>query len=182
MGPGPITIAQVAQLYPYDNTLRAVRITGKQLRDYLEFSSRYYKTIASPTSPLETDPTIPGYNFDIVSGVDYAIDVSKPVGLRVTKLEYKGVPVRDTDTFTMALNNYRQTGGGGYAMLSGAPVVYDKQQEIRQLLIDEAKRRGVLRQSDYFTQNWTLVYGPGLEIHQGGAAAVPRLGALPIVQ
>jgi len=182
MGPGPITIAQVAQLYPYDNTLRAVRITGKQLRDYLEFSSRYYKTIASPTSPLETEAEIPGYNFDIVSGVDYAIDVSRPVGLRVTKLDYKGVPVRDSDTFTMALNNYRQTGGGGYAMLSGAPVVYDKQQEIRQLLIDEVMRHGAIHQADYFTQNWTLVRGPGLEIHQGGAAAVPRLGALPAVQ
>jgi 2',3'-cyclic-nucleotide 2'-phosphodiesterase (5'-nucleotidase family) len=182
MGPGPITIAQVAQLYPYDNTLRAVRVTGKQLRDYLEFSSRYYRTIASPTSPLETDPTIPGYNFDIVSGVDYTIDISKPVGLRVTKLEYKGAPVRDSDTFTMALNNYRQTGGGGYAMLSGAPVVYDKQQEIRQLLIDEVKRQGVMHEADYFTQNWSLVHGPGLEIHQGGAARVPRLGALPAAQ
>lgn len=182
MGPGAITIAQVAQLYPYDNTLRAVRITGRQLRDYLEFSSRYYKSIASPTSPLETEPGVPGYNFDIVSGVDYAVDVSRPVGLRVTRLDYKGAPVRDTDTFTMALNNYRQTGGGGYAMLSGAPVVYDKQQEIRQLLIDEVKRRGVMRQADYFTQNWTLVRGPGLEIHQGGGAGVPRLGALPAVQ
>ncbi|MEO8910403.1 MAG: 5'-nucleotidase C-terminal domain-containing protein [Gemmatimonadaceae bacterium] len=182
MGPGPITIAQVAQIYPYDNTLRAVRVTGRQLRDYIEFSSRYYRTIPSPTSPLETDPTVPGYNFDIVSGVDYEIDLSRPVGLRVTRLDYKGAPVRDTDTFTMALNNYRQTGGGGYAMLSGAPVVYDKQQEIRQLLIDEVKRRGVIRQADYFTENWKLVRGPGLEIHQGGAAGVPRLGALPTVQ
>ena len=75
MGPGPITIAQVAQLYPYDNTLRAVRISGKQLRDYLEFSSRYYRTPASGTARLEADPQIPGYNFDIVSGVDYVIDV-----------------------------------------------------------------------------------------------------------
>jgi 2',3'-cyclic-nucleotide 2'-phosphodiesterase / 3'-nucleotidase / 5'-nucleotidase len=181
LGPGSITIAQVAQLYPYDNTLRAVRITGRQLRDYLEFSSRYYQTTSSPTSHLETNPNIPGYNFDIVSGVDYTLDVSKPVGLRVTQLSYKGKPVTDTDTFTMALNNYRQTGGGGYAMLSGAPVVYDKQQEIRQLLIDEVRSRGTLRQSDYFTQNWTLVRGPGLEIHQGGAR-VPLAGALPSVQ
>ncbi|MDP9205130.1 MAG: 5'-nucleotidase C-terminal domain-containing protein [Gemmatimonadota bacterium] len=159
MGPGAITIAQVAQLYPYDNTLRAVRITGKQLRDYLEFSSRHYRTPASATARLETDPQIPGYNFDIVSGVDYVIDVSKPIGSRIIRLESKGLRIRDTDTFTMALNNYRQTGGGGYAMLSGAPVVYDKQQEIRQLLIDEVKRRGVLRQSDYFTPNWSLVRG-----------------------
>src|SRR4051812_2127780 len=159
LAPGPITIAQVAQLYPYDNTLRAVRITGRQLRDYLEFSSRYYRTVASPAAPLETDPQIPGYNFDIVSGVDYVMDVSRPVGTRITRLEYKGRPVADNDSFTMALNNYRQTGGGGYAMLSGAPVVYDKQQEIRQLLIDEVKSRGIVRQSDYFTPNWTLVRG-----------------------
>jgi 2',3'-cyclic-nucleotide 2'-phosphodiesterase (5'-nucleotidase family) len=180
MGMGPITIAQVAQLYPYDNTLRAVRITGKQLRDYLEFSSRYYRTLPSPTEPLETDPQVPGYNFDIVSGVDYAIDVSKPVGYRVTRLDYRGAPVRDTDTFTMALNNYRQTGGGGYAMLSGAPVVYDKQQEIRQLLIDEVKRRGVLKQEDYFTPNWQLVRGPGLEINDRPPGT--QIRTLPIVQ
>jgi 2',3'-cyclic-nucleotide 2'-phosphodiesterase (5'-nucleotidase family) len=181
MGLGPITIAQVAQLYPYDNTLRAVRITGKQLRDYLEFSSRYYKTILSPTAPLETDPEVPAYNFDIVSGVDYALDVSKPVGFRLTRLDYKGAPVRDTDTFTMALNNYRQTGGGGYSMLSGAPVVYDKQQEIRQLLIDEVKRRGVLKQEDYFRPNWQLVRGPGLELNDRGGPQ-PQIRALPVVQ
>jgi 2',3'-cyclic-nucleotide 2'-phosphodiesterase (5'-nucleotidase family) len=156
LSPGPITIARVAQLYPYDNTLRAVRITGKQLRDYLEFSSRYYRTSSSPTAPLETDPQIPGYNFDIVSGVDYEIDVSRPMGSRVTRLEYKGKAVAANDSFTMALNNYRQTGGGGYAMLSGAPVVYDKQQEIRQLLIDEVRSRGVLRRADYFVPNWRL--------------------------
>ncbi|HUQ99832.1 MAG TPA: 5'-nucleotidase C-terminal domain-containing protein [Gemmatimonadaceae bacterium] len=159
LGPGPVTIAQVAQLYPYENTLRAVRITGKQLRDYLEFSSRYYRTPSSPGSPLEPDPQIPGYNFDVVSGVDYVMDVSRPIGSRITRLDYKGTPVRDTDTFTMALNNYRQTGGGGYAMLSGAPVVYDGQTEIRQLLIDEVKARGELKTADYFRQNWTLSRG-----------------------
>jgi 2',3'-cyclic-nucleotide 2'-phosphodiesterase (5'-nucleotidase family) len=162
LGPGPITIAQVAQLYPYDNTLRAVRISGKQLRDYLEFSSRYYRTPASLNAALETDPQIPGYNFDIVSGVNYVMDVSRPSGSRITRLDYKGMPVHDTDSLTMALNNYRQTGGGGYAMLRGAPVVYDKQQEIRQLLIDEVKQRGVVRQSDYFTPNWRLVRGSGV--------------------
>ncbi len=156
LGPGPITIAQVAQLYPYENTLRAVRITGKQLRDYLEFSARYWRTATSPTEALQADPEIPGYNFDIVSGVDYVIDVSRPIGSRITRLDYRGAPVRDSDSFTMALNNYRQTGGGGYAMLRGAPVVYDGQTEIRQLLIDEVKRRGELRAADYFRQNWTL--------------------------
>jgi 5'-nucleotidase len=56
----------------------------------------------------------------------------------------------------MALNNYRQTGGGGYAMLADAPVVDDRQQEIRQLLIDDVQRRGTIRPEDYFERNWEL--------------------------
>jgi len=155
-GPGPITIAQVAQLYPYENTLRSVRITGKQLRDYLEFSARYWRTPASATATLQADPEIPGYNFDIVSGVDYVIDPSRPIGSRITRLDYKGVPVRDTDSFTMALNNYRQTGGGGYAMLRGAPVVYQGDTEIRQLLIEEVRTRRQLKSADYFAENWRI--------------------------
>jgi len=165
-GPGPITIAQVAQLYPYENTLRSVRITGKQLRDYLEFSARYWRTPASATAPLQADPEIPGYNFDIVSGVDYALDPTRPIGSRITRLDYKGAPVRDTDSFTMALNNYRQGGGGGYAMLRGAPVVYQGDTEIRQLLIDEVKNRRALRSADYFVQNW----------------GIARNGATPVVR
>ncbi|MDB4885478.1 MAG: cpdB, partial [Gemmatimonadetes bacterium] len=151
---GPITAARLQALYPYDNTLRAVRLTGMQLREYLEQSARYYRSDAS--GAVTVDPSIPGFNFDIVSGVDYTLDVSRPIGARVTRLVFKGRPVTDTDTFTMALNNYRQTGGGGYGMLAGAPVVYDKQQEIRQLLIDEVRRAGTLRPADYFTPNWRI--------------------------
>jgi 2',3'-cyclic-nucleotide 2'-phosphodiesterase/3'-nucleotidase/5'-nucleotidase len=154
---GPITVAEVARLYPYDNTLRAVRITGRQLRDYLEFSARYYRTAGTPeaaTSP--TDPSVPGYNFDIIAGADYTLDISRPIGSRITRLQVKGRDVTDADRFTMALNNYRQTGGGGYAMLRGAPVVYDKQEEIRDLLIAEVRRRGTLRPEDFARRNWTL--------------------------
>jgi len=50
-----------------------------------------------------------------------------------------------------------QSGGGGFAMLRGAPVVYDRQQEIRQLLIDEVRAKGTLRPSDYFHPNWRIV-------------------------
>ena len=151
---GPISAARLQALYPYDNTLRAIRITGAQLRAYLEQSARYYTT--SPTGVVGVNPGIPGFNFDIVSGVNYVLDVSRPVGQRVTKLEFRGNPVQPGDHFTLALNNYRQTGGGGYAMLSGAPVVYDRQQEIRQLLIDEVRRRGTIKPSDYFTRNWRI--------------------------
>jgi 2',3'-cyclic-nucleotide 2'-phosphodiesterase (5'-nucleotidase family) len=152
---GPITVARLSALYPYDNTLRAVKLSGAQLRAYLEQSARYFR--ANADGSVDVDPTIPGYNYDIVAGVDYTIDVSKPVGARITTLQYNGRPVAPADTFTMAVNNYRQTGGGGFAMLRDAPVVYDKQLEIRQLLIDEVQRRGTLSPNDYFHPNWRIV-------------------------
>jgi 2',3'-cyclic-nucleotide 2'-phosphodiesterase/3'-nucleotidase len=154
-GPGAITMADMAELYPYDNNvLRAVKISGKELRAYLEFSARYFRASARADSLI--DPTIPGFNFDIVSGVEYVINITKPIGSRITTLTRNGRPIADSDTFTMALNDYRQVGGGGYAMLRGAPVIHDQQQVIRQLLVDEIQRKGVLRHEDYFTPNWRL--------------------------
>jgi 2',3'-cyclic-nucleotide 2'-phosphodiesterase (5'-nucleotidase family) len=152
---GPVTVARLAALYPYDNTLRKIVISGQQLRDYLEFSARYYRTAAA--GAVSVDPAIPGYNFDIVAGVDYVIDVSKPVGQRITRLEYQGRNVAPADSFTLALNNYRQTGGGGYAMLNGSADVDGRELEIRQLLIDEARAKQVLRPEDYFRRNWGIV-------------------------
>lgn len=155
-GPGAIARADIAELYPYENNrLRAVRITGRQLREYLEFSARYFRAGAPRDSLI--DPAIPGFNFDIVSGVDYVIDVTRPIGARITELTRNGESVRDTDSFTMALNDYRQSGGGGYSMLRGAPVVYDEDQLIRELLIDEVRRAGTLRPGDYFRRNWRIV-------------------------
>jgi 2',3'-cyclic-nucleotide 2'-phosphodiesterase (5'-nucleotidase family) len=154
-GPGAITMADVAELYPYDNNvLRAIRISGRQLRDYLEYSARYFRGGQRIDSLI--DASVPGFNFDIVSGVDYVIDITRPIGSRITTLSRNGRPVVDTDSFTLALNDYRQSGGGGYAMLRGAPLVYDQQQVIRQLIIDEVQRRGDVKPEDYFVRNWRL--------------------------
>jgi 2',3'-cyclic-nucleotide 2'-phosphodiesterase/3'-nucleotidase/5'-nucleotidase len=154
---GEITVADLAGLYVYDNTLRAVRITGAELRAFLEKSAEYYHGWPAPAGGTVTDFSVPGYNFDVVSGVDYTIDLSRPIGERITELTYQGAPVRPEQSFTMALNNYRQGGGGGYTMVANAPVVYDGQDDIRELLIEEVRRRGTMRPEDYFRQNWRIV-------------------------
>lgn len=155
---GPVTAAQVAQLYPYENTLRVLRITGAQLKSYLEQSARYFRVTGSGADArVSADPAIPGYNFEAVTGVDYTIDLSRPSGDRVTGLSRGGSSVRDADSFTIALSNYRADGSGGYTMLRGAPVVLDRQQDIRQLLLDEIARRGTLDPADYFTRNWRVL-------------------------
>lgn len=175
LAPGPVTIARIAALYPYDNTLRKIRISGRQLRDYLEFSARYFR--ATPNGTAGVDPSIPGYNFDIVSGVNYTIDVSKPIGARITKLDYQGRPVAPTDSFTFALNNYRQTGGGGYAMLAGSRNLDDRQLEIRQLLIDEVRARKTLDPAEYVHHNWEIVPDGAVASAYAAMHRIPGEGA-----
>ncbi len=154
---GTVSVAELATLYPYENTLRAVRVTGRQLRAYIEQSARYFRdaTVAG-VAPGSVDPSVPSYSFDIIAGADYTLDLMRPIGGRVTRLEVKGRPVTDTETFTLALSNYRQTGAGGFAMLRDAPVVYDRQEDIRQLMIDDVREARLLDPRKYATQNWRI--------------------------
>ncbi len=160
---GAITVADAAGLYIYDNTLKAIEITGAQLRAYLEYSARFFHRVDEKGANIDAEgdfdifvDSIPGYNYDIVAGVDYTIDVSQPIGSRIQDLTFEGQPVADDQTFTLAINNYRQSGGGGFSMLQGAPVVYDRQEEIRQLLIEWIGARDTLRQADVFESSWRL--------------------------
>jgi 2',3'-cyclic-nucleotide 2'-phosphodiesterase / 3'-nucleotidase / 5'-nucleotidase len=152
---GEVTIGQVFQLYPYENTLRGIRITGEQLKAYLEYSARYY--VADASGRVGLNAAMPGYNFDVVSGAEYAIDLRLPVGSRIRGLSVRGRPVEPTDQFTMAVNSYRQGGGGGYTMLAGAPVVYDRGENVRDLLIQDIRTRGVLNVQDFRSQNWRIL-------------------------
>ena len=152
-GPGPITRRDVLGFYVYPNTLRAVKISGADLLAYLEWSGRYYGTY--PSAPA-VDSTVPGYDLDIVDGVDYVLDLSRPVGARVRGLRFRGHPVAPGDTFTLALNSYRQAGGGGYAMLAGAPVVYRDEIDIQTHIIAWIEARDTVRIEDVFRRNWEI--------------------------
>jgi 2',3'-cyclic-nucleotide 2'-phosphodiesterase (5'-nucleotidase family) len=151
---GEIRLADVAGVYPYENTLRAIRITGSQLRGYLEQSAKYFTVDAAGN--VGTNPSIPGSNFDIVSGATYVVDLSRPAGNRIRDLAVKGRFVGPLDTYTLALDSYRQGGGGGYTMLQSAPVVYDRNEGVRELLVDDLKRRGVLDPADFDSVNWRI--------------------------
>ncbi|MDN4172527.1 5'-nucleotidase C-terminal domain-containing protein [Nocardioides sp. SOB77] len=170
---GEITIRDVAGLYVFDNTLLGVRITGKQLKDYLEFSARYFKqvtgtgpfTVAELTNAVTASAPngTPDYNYDAVAGLDapltYGIDVSKPAGSRIVDLAYDGKPVTDDQQFALAVNNYRQSGGGGFPHVSTAPVIYNQQNEIRQLLIDWVVEHGTIDPAEFASVDWQLVSG-----------------------
>ena len=126
------------------------RITGAQLKDYLEFSAHYFKQVDGPGPHAMSDVTnavtatapngTPDYNYDIVAGLDapltYDIDISADPGRRIVDLAYGGAAVEGAQEFVLAINNYRQSGGGNFPHVKDAPVVYNRQVEIRQLIID----------------------------------------------
>ncbi len=158
---GDVRIRDVAGLYVYDNTLEAVVLTGAEVKAYLEYSAKYFVTLAvdATVDPATiSDPAVPDYNYDVISGVDYDIDISKPVGQRITRLVLPGTdtPVAADAQFVIAVNNYRRSGGGNFPGIVKTQV-YNAQQEIRQLLIDWAQAKGVIDPADFFVPNWRLV-------------------------
>ncbi len=168
---GDVTVRDVAGLYIFDNTLVAISFTGAQVKAYLETSAQYFQQVtgSGPFTPEQltnaVTPTAPGgtpdYNYDIMGGLDapltYDIDLAQPVGSRIKALAYGGVPVADTQTFTIAINNYRQSGGGGFPGVTTAPVVYNAQQPIRELIIAWVTEHGTIDASVFATQDWRLV-------------------------
>ena len=170
---GDVSVRDVAGLYVFDNTLLAVTLTGAEVEEYLEFSAQYFKQV-SGTGPFMPDqltnaPTAtapngtPDYNYDILGGftkpLTYKIDIAKPVGSRIVDLAYDGVPVAADQQFVVAVNNYRQAGSGNFPHISTAPVVYNRQVEIRQLMIDYVTTIGTIDPSTLRTGNWSLVSG-----------------------
>lgn len=170
---GEVTVKDVAGLYIYDNTLLAIILTGSQIKDYLEKSASYFKQVSgtgpytpeqvtnavTPTAPNGT----PDYNYDIMGGLkdelSYNIDITQPVGARIKELAFEGAPIDPTGQFVIAINNYRQSGGGGFPHVTEAPVVYNRQVEVRQLLIDWVTAKGVIDPLEFSSTDWQLVSG-----------------------
>jgi 2',3'-cyclic-nucleotide 2'-phosphodiesterase (5'-nucleotidase family) len=167
---GTVHQRDLSGIYPYENTLRAVKISGQQLRQFLEHSARYFRTY-EPNQPVIND-SIPGYNYDVVSGVVYNIDLARPVGQRIRGLAYEGKIVQPTDTFTMALNSYRQSGGGGYTMVARAPIVYDGGDDIRELLVEEVRKARTLQAPSYLRSSWAVIPDPARAAARAAFAAV----------
>ena len=157
---GPLTIGQIWALYPYENTLVTVRATGKQVREALEAAGRCISGIAvQDGKPVwERNPAVWGYNCDNLEGAEYALDPTKSEKSRLLYLNRGGRPVRDEDVFTVAINSYRAAGSGGYGVWRECPRVSDSGKAIRDLLIEDARRRGTLTLES--NRNWFLA--PGL--------------------
>jgi len=104
---GPFKKKDVAFIYKYPNTLVGTKITGANLKKYLEWSASYYNTYKEGDITISFNPEIRGYNYDMFSGFTYEINLSKPAGERVENILYKGIPLIDNNIYRLSLNNYR---------------------------------------------------------------------------
>ncbi|GAA2243657.1 MULTISPECIES: bifunctional metallophosphatase/5'-nucleotidase [Kitasatospora] len=158
---GTVKLRDAAGLYIYENTLEARILTGAQIKDYLEYSAKFFAQLA-PGDPVDLDKLTnqqdtPDYNFDSVYGVSYDIDISKPVGSRITGLSFDGKPIDAAAQFVLAVNNYRANGGGNFPHVASAKQVWTNSDEIRNTMIAWVKAKGVIDPAQFAAVNWRLV-------------------------
>lgn len=108
MKEGEIKKCDMALIYKYDNTLYRLEVTGKQLKQYMEWSANYYNTFKDGDLTISFNENMRSYLYDMFGGVKYQIDISEEPGSRIKNLtKMDGTPISDTDTLILAVNNYR---------------------------------------------------------------------------
>ncbi|MFH8486329.1 bifunctional metallophosphatase/5'-nucleotidase [Streptomyces longisporoflavus] len=157
---GEVTIKDAAGLYPFENTLEARLVTGAQLKEYLEFSARYYVRTAAgaPVDPakLTNADNIPDYNYDALYGVTYEIDIAKPAGSRIAKLSFDGKDIDPKAEFVLAVNNYRASGGGNFPHVAAAKQLWANSDEIRNTIIQWVQAKGTVDPGRFASVDWKL--------------------------
>ena len=150
---GELTFRNAADLYLYPNTLVVVKVSGEQLKEWLECSAGMFKQIDpasdKPQSLLDWDG-FRTYNFDVIDGVNYEYDLTQPPRYdgecklinpdahRVVNLTYQGKPVDPKAEFLIATNNYRAY-GNKFPGTGDKHIVYASPDENRQVLADYIK-------------------------------------------
>ena len=119
---GKIRQYDVARIYSFNNTLYTVRMNGRQLKKLMEWSAGYFAPMDLDSPKITANTDFPSYNYLMFDGVRYEIDLTRSVGDRIRNLVWPdGTPVREEETFVLALNNYNAS---SYVLTPG--VIYTK--------------------------------------------------------
>ena len=181
---GDVAIRNVADLYLYPNTVRAVKITGAQVKDWLERSAGMFNTVepGAEDAPL-LNPDFPSYNFDVMDGVEYRIDLSQPSKFdsegalvnpdanRIVDLTFEGAPVDPAAEFIVATNNYRAGGGGTFPGADGTTIVVEAPDTNRDVIVRYIVEQGTISPSADGNWGFAPVEGATVVFETGPAGA-----------
>lgn len=151
---GDINYGTIFGIYKFDNTLYRVQVTGKELKAYMEWSVECFNQYKEGDLSISFDPEYPGYLYDMFAGVDYEVNIAKPKGERIENVMFKGAPLKDDQTLTLAVNNYRYSSGLKAYNLVEAKKEWESPNSIRDMIVSYIKENSPI--SPEVDNNWKI--------------------------
>jgi 2',3'-cyclic-nucleotide 2'-phosphodiesterase/3'-nucleotidase len=165
---GPLAIKNMADIYVFSNTVVALKVTGEDVREWLERSAGQFNQIQSGVTGTQqlVNSQFPTYNFDVIDGITYEIDVSQPErydtegalvnsgARRIVNIRFDGKPLADDMEFIIVTNNYRAYGGGNFPGVTPEKIVYASPDENRQVILQYIEEKQEITPSA--DNNWKL--------------------------
>jgi len=161
-GPGGfrehVTMRDIVTNYIYPNTLKVLQITGHHIVAALEQCASYFTLVDDKLAvdAVFTHPKAQPYNYDMWEGIEYTMDIRRPVGNRITEVRFRGKPLDLYESYNVVMNNYRATGAGNFPYFADCPVIQDIQIDMTELIANYFEKHPVVQAS--CVQNWKIIY------------------------